>query len=95
MEDQARYIAAIWRFNNATDPSTSRIANSSRSGALVRDHHFPRLQPLPKPEVCCVQTERGRTDPWANGHVKPEWFKQVFSELADLNRPISNDVIHN
>ena len=32
-------------------------------------------------------------DPWANSHVKPEWFKQVFSEVADLNRPVSNDLI--
>lgn len=32
-------------------------------------------------------------DPWANSHVKPEWFKQVFSEVANLNRPVSNDLI--
>ena len=32
-------------------------------------------------------------DPWANSHVKPEWFKQVFSEVADLNRPVSNDLM--
>ena len=32
-------------------------------------------------------------DPWANSHVKPEWFKQVFSEVADLNRPVSSDFI--
>ena len=32
-------------------------------------------------------------DPWANSDVKPEWFKQVFSEVADLNRPVSNDLI--
>ena len=32
-------------------------------------------------------------DPWANSHVKPEWFKQVFSEVADLNRPVSDDSI--
>lgn len=33
-------------------------------------------------------------DPWANSYVKPEWFKQVFSEVADLNRPVSNDLIN-
>lgn len=32
-------------------------------------------------------------DPWANSHVKPEWFKEVFSEVADLNRPVADDVI--
>ena len=32
-------------------------------------------------------------DPWANSHVKPEWFKQVFSEVANLNRPVSHDVL--
>ena len=32
-------------------------------------------------------------DPWANSHVKPEWFKQVFSEVADLNRPVSSSFI--
>lgn len=32
-------------------------------------------------------------DPWANSYVKPEWFKQVFSEVADLNRPVSNDLV--
>ena len=32
-------------------------------------------------------------DPWANSHVKPEWFKQVFSEVTDLNRPVSSDLI--
>ena len=32
-------------------------------------------------------------DPWANSHVKPEWFRQVFSEVADLNRPVSDDLI--
>lgn len=32
-------------------------------------------------------------DPWANSHVKPEWFKEVFSEVADLNRPVPNDLI--
>ena len=32
-------------------------------------------------------------DPWANSHVKPEWFKQVFSEVADLNRSVSDDLI--
>ena len=32
-------------------------------------------------------------DPWASSHVKPEWFKQVFSEVSDLNRPVSNDLI--
>ena len=35
----------------------------------------------------------GTPDPWANSHVKPEWFKQVFSEVADLNRPVSDDTI--
>lgn len=33
-------------------------------------------------------------DPWANSHVKPEWFKEVFSEVADLNRPVGNDSIN-
>lgn len=32
-------------------------------------------------------------DPWANSHVKPEWFKEVFSDVADLNRGVSNDLI--
>ena len=32
-------------------------------------------------------------DPWANSHVKPEWLKQVFSGVADLNRPVSDDFI--
>ena len=32
-------------------------------------------------------------DPWANSHVKPEWFKEIFSEVADLNRGVSNDLI--
>ena len=32
-------------------------------------------------------------DPWANSHVKPEWFKQVFSEVGDLNRRVSDDLI--
>ena len=32
-------------------------------------------------------------DPWANSHVRPEWFKQVFSEVADLNCPVSDDLI--
>ena len=32
-------------------------------------------------------------DPWANSHVKPEWFKEVFSEVADLNRPVADDVV--
>ena len=32
-------------------------------------------------------------DPWANSHVKPEWFKEVFSEVADLNRPVADDLI--
>ena len=33
-------------------------------------------------------------DLWANSHVKPEWFKEVFSEVADLNRPVGNDSIN-
>lgn len=32
-------------------------------------------------------------DPWANSHVKPEWFKQVFSDVANVNRPVSDDVL--
>ena len=32
-------------------------------------------------------------DPWANSHVKPEWFKEVFSEVANLNRPAADDII--
>lgn len=32
-------------------------------------------------------------DPWANSHVKPEWFKEVFSGVADLNRQVPMDII--
>lgn len=32
-------------------------------------------------------------DPWANSHVQPEWFKEVFSEVANLNRSVADDVI--
>ena len=32
-------------------------------------------------------------DPWANSHIKPEWLKEVFSEVIDLDRPVSHDVI--
>ena len=32
-------------------------------------------------------------DPWANSHVKPEWFKEVFSDVADLNRAVPDEFI--
>ena len=34
-------------------------------------------------------------DPWASSNVKPEWFKEVFSDVARLNRPVSDDFISN
>ena len=46
-----------------------------------------------KPIVSARSPAAVAPDPWANSHVKPEWFKQVFSEVADLNRPVSNDLI--
>ena len=33
------------------------------------------------------------SDPWANSHVKPEWFKEVFSDCANLNRTVPDDFI--
>lgn len=30
---------------------------------------------------------------WANSHIKPEWFKEVFGGVADLNRQVPMDII--
>ena len=35
------------------------------------------------------------SDLWANSQVKPEWFKEVFGGVADLNRQVHMDVIAN
>ena len=32
-------------------------------------------------------------DPWANSLVKPEWFKEVFGGVADLNRQVPMEII--
>ena len=32
-------------------------------------------------------------DPWANSNVKPEWFKEVFSDAANINRAVPDDFI--
>ena len=32
-------------------------------------------------------------DPWANSHVKPEWFKEVFGGVANLNRQVPMDIV--
>lgn len=32
-------------------------------------------------------------DPWADSHVRPEWFQEVFSDVGSLNRPVPQEVI--
>ncbi len=32
-------------------------------------------------------------DPWANSRVRPEWFREVFGGLGNLNRPVPDDII--
>lgn len=32
-------------------------------------------------------------DLWANSHVKPGWFKEVFSDVSHLNRPVLDDFV--
>ena len=32
-------------------------------------------------------------DPWGGSHVKPEWFKEVFGGVADLNRQVPMDIV--
>ena len=46
-----------------------------------------------KPTVPAKLPALSAPDPWANSHIKPEWFKQVFSEVDDLNRAVPNDLI--
>ncbi|KAL6713276.1 hypothetical protein ACLMJK_008741 [Lecanora helva] len=37
--------------------------------------------------------QESAADPWANSHVQPKWFKEVFSDAATLNRPVSDEFI--
>ena len=62
---------------------------SSETKSMAKDAVATKLSAATKSPVPVVP------DPWANSNVKREWFREVFSDVRNLNRPVSDDFITN
>ena len=78
-----------------TGPSpSSNLLKTPQAGTSVKTvMSEPKLGVKDKASSSVKPATPVANDPWASSHVKPEWFKEVFSDCANLNRSVPDDFI--
>lgn len=72
--------------NNVKTPSSDINKPSTSKATPSSNNKFPTTAATPSSEAAVP-------DPWASAKVPKSWFSSVFSDVADLNHPVSSDFL--
>ena len=85
------------RIPTQTGPSpSSNLLRTPQAAVAVRtpaSDSKPAVKDGRSKEVATSPSIVMGSDPWASSKVKPQWFKEVFSDVASLNRTVPDDFI--